>query len=62
MKRKEVETPVCEPDCFFKEQLAASERYRQQQDLIMALLTEGRTYTLEETDKIIQTYLKGKVN
>ena len=47
---------------YTKEQLAASRRYANRRDLIMALLENGKTYTLEETDSLIAKYMKGKVN
>lgn len=47
--------------CFMKAQLESSERYREQRDLIAALLEDGKAYTLDETDNKIKKYLKGKV-
>lgn len=44
------------------EQLAASKRYANRRDIIRALLEEGKTYTLDEVDRLIETYMKGKVN
>lgn len=46
---------------FSKEQIAASERYRDQKDLVDALLEEGKEYTLKAVDGMIDKYLKGKV-
>ena len=47
---------------FNKEQIAASGRYRSQRDLVEALLTEGKTYTIAAVDNMIEKYRKGKVN
>lgn len=44
---------------FTKRQLATSERYRGQRDIINALLNENAKYTIEETDNIINRFLKG---
>ena len=44
-----------------KEQLAASKRYAKRRDLIMALLEPGKTYTLNEADRLIDGFMKGKV-
>lgn len=46
---------------FSKEQIAASKRYESQKDLINALLTDGKTYALEDVDEKIEKYLKGRV-
>lgn len=45
---------------FSKEQLYASARYADRKDLVMALLEDGRGYTIEEVDNIIAGYLHGK--
>lgn len=46
---------------YTKEQLAHSAKYANRRDLISALLTDGETYTLEQVDKLIENYKKGKV-
>lgn len=46
---------------YTKEQLTRSERYANSRDLISALLENGKTYTLDEVDKLIADYKKGKV-
>ncbi len=47
---------------FTKEQLAASERYKDKRDLINALLDGKNLFTIKQTDALIEKYLKGKVN
>lgn len=47
---------------YKKEQLAASKKYANRRDLIMALLEDGKPYTLSEVDGLIEKYMKGKVN
>lgn len=46
---------------YTKEQLATSQRYAARRDLISALLVDGKSYTLNEVDALIEKYLKGKV-
>lgn len=47
---------------YKKEQLVASKRYANRRDLIRALLEDGKAYTLNEVDGLIEKYMKGKVN
>lgn len=46
---------------FTKAQLTASQRYAHRRDLIGALLEDGKTYTLNEVDALIEKFMKGKV-
>lgn len=46
---------------FTKEQLAASKRYANRRDLVSVLLEDGKQYTLDEVDKKIEEFKKGKV-
>lgn len=50
-----------EPVRYTKTQLASAKRYREKKDLITALLEEGKSYTTEEADQLIDTFMKGKV-
>lgn len=56
MAAKTVKTAV-----FSKEQLIKSKRYRDNKDALNVLLKDGESYTLEETNKRINDFLKGKV-
>lgn len=51
---------VVEPR-FGKGQIVASEKYRNQRDLVNALLDHGETYTYETVDGLIEQYKKGLV-
>ena len=51
---------IAEPK-FSKEQIAASERYRNYRDLVEALLDDEKKYTYEAVDKLIENYKKGQV-
>ena len=46
---------------YSKEQLVASKRYATKRDIISALLENGKTYTFDEVDALIEKYMKGKV-
>ena len=47
---------------FSRAQMLASGRYRDRQDLVSALLQDGRAYGIEEVDKLVEEFLIGKVN
>lgn len=47
---------------FTKKQLLHFKRYRDRRDLLAAVLTDDQPYTIEETDKLISDFMKGKVN
>lgn len=46
---------------FTKEQLVASERFRDRRDIVEALLVTGELYTVRAVEEKIENYLKGKV-
>ena len=46
---------------YKKEQLVASKRYANRRDIIMALLEDGKAYTLNEVDRLNAQYKKGTV-
>lgn len=60
----EVQSTVeqAEPITFTKEQLVASEKFANQKDLVSALLEDGKSYTISDTEKIISNQMKRKVN
>ena len=47
---------------FPKEKIVASKRYKDKVDLVNALLSDDKEYSLEEVDYIINNFMKGKVN
>lgn len=47
---------------YTKKQLICSEKYCSQSDLLCALLENEKTYSLAETDEIMNRFKKGKVN
>ncbi len=46
---------------YTKEQILASKKFCNRRDLAEAVLEKDKKYTLEEADKLIEKYLKGKV-
>lgn len=51
-----------EAPAFTKEQIMGSVKYSASKDLISALLDGKNTYTLDEVDRLIENYKKGKVS
>ena len=48
-------------DLFEKQQLLESRRFRDKRDLLEAILSDGKEYTMEEVEQRIDDYRKGKV-
>lgn len=46
---------------FSKEQLIASNRFRERRDILEALLVTGELYTVKAVEEKITSYMKGKV-
>ena len=55
------ETKTEQAATYTKAQLTASKKYANQRDIISALLDDGKAYTLDEVDALINKYMKGKV-
>lgn len=58
-KKTEPKTPAA--PAFTKEQLLAFSRYRERRDLLGVLLQDGRRYTYDEVDALVNDFMKGKV-
>lgn len=56
------ETVKSNTAAFSKKQLLNSEKYAGYKDLLSAVLSEGATYTFDETDKFIEGFLKKEVD
>ncbi len=56
---------ACEPEkaesLFSKEQLLAAERFQGRRDIVNALLSPERRYTVEAVEQEISKYMKGQV-
>lgn len=61
MRLKEKKESNVEAGTFRKEQIAASRRYREKRDLIEALLVDGKNYSLEQVENLLDKYAKGMV-
>ena len=46
---------------FSKEQLIASNRFRERRDILEVLLVTGELYTVKAVEEKITSYMKGKV-
>ena len=46
---------------YRKDKLIRSDRYREQRDLLWALLDDEKVYSITETNEIINQFMKGKV-
>lgn len=46
---------------FTREQLLSSDRFLGRRDIVNALLSPGKKYTIAETEQEIRKYMKGKV-
>lgn len=57
-----VEAPVyVSPMRYPKDKLLESKQYKNRQDALSFLLTDGETYTLQQVEKLLADFLKGKV-
>lgn len=46
---------------FSKEQLLRAERFQGRKDIMNALLEPGKQYTMKQAEKMMEDYMKGKV-
>ncbi len=46
---------------FTKEQLLNSKQYAEKRDVLAAVLADEKAYSLEDADKLIEKFMKGKV-
>lgn len=61
-KREATSGSVSKETAFSKEQLISAKRYAGRRDALTVLLSDDKMYTLSETDKILNDFMKGKVN
>lgn len=59
-KNKPAASAVQEPK-FAKTALVNSKRFRNERDIVSALLKDDVEYTISEVEDMIENYLKGKV-
>lgn len=46
---------------FSKEQLLAAKRFQERKDIVNALLSPDKQYTVETVEQMIENYMKGQV-
>lgn len=61
IKEKKSETVTAKEAVFSKSQLISSKRYADKKDALSVLLSDDKTYSVSETDRILNDFLKGKV-
>ena len=65
MAVKKSEIVASEPEkiekSFSKEQLLAAERFQGRKDIVNALLSPDKQYTVEAVEGMIEKYMKGQV-
>lgn len=47
---------------YTKDSILASEKYRSRKDILQVLLEDGKSYDLDTVDKMVDKFMKGKVN
>ncbi len=62
MAKKDTEEVGVTEEKFEKSQLVSSKRYSNLQDVLNAILVDGQTYTITDTENLINKFMKGKVN
>ncbi len=60
--KKEVENKTVKTAKFSKDELVNSNKFVDYVDVLNAILEDEKTYTIEETENIIDKFLKGKVD
>lgn len=53
--------PVDAKLAFTKKAILASEQFCNRKDIVNAILSDGKTYTVDEVNRKIENYMKGKV-
>ncbi len=46
---------------FSKEQILKSERFQKRKDVLNALLSSEKYYSIEDAEQMVENYMKGKV-
>ena len=62
-KTAEAAPPVSNVPVFTKRNILTFQRYAKRRDLLSVLLEDGKEYTMEQVDSLLQNFFKkGKVN
>jgi hypothetical protein len=54
-------TDVVQETFFTKEQILASKKYSNRRDVLGAILSDGKEYTHEQVNSLLEKFMKGKV-
>ena len=58
----EAAPPVSNVPVYTKRNVLTFKRYVNRHDLLSVLLKEGQEYTIDQVDRLIEDFMKGKVN
>ena len=61
-KNKTVETVEQSAVTYTKEQILGSKKYKYRRDALGVILADGKEYTMDEVDTLLDEFMKGKVN
>lgn len=63
-KKNKTETKTVEQIAvtYTKEQILCSRKYKYRRDALGVVLADGKEYTIEEVDTLLDEFMKGKVN
>ena len=62
MAEKEIKVePKKQETLFTKEQILASKKYSNRRDVLGAILSDGKEYTDEQVNSLLEKFMKGKV-
>lgn len=61
MASKKPKTEATQEVLFTKEQILASKKYSNRRDVLGAILTDKKEYTLEQVESLLEKFMKGKV-
>lgn len=62
MAKKKTVNDAEQKSVYTKEQILSSKKYKSRRDALGVVLADGKTYTLEEVDSLLETFMKGTVN
>lgn len=62
MAKKKTEYVEQKSALFSKEQILCSQKYKNRRDALGVILTDGKMYTKEDVDSLLDKFMKGKVN
>lgn len=61
MNLSEKKTEKAEVVKFSKGQILTAKKYKHNKDVVNVVLSDDQVYTLEDVDKLIEKFMKGKV-